>query len=246
MKNNVSFNSTLSRFGIGLFETIKIKNKIPIHIDEHLKRLYNSIDKLNVNFTIDKNEMYKLINLYIEDKKILNGALRVTVCDEGYNFSPRDIPYKKEHYEKGFKITVSPIKRGLSEIYRHKTTNYFENIYSKNYAIQNGFDEGLFIDLNEYILECSMSNIFFIKENIIYTPKEESSILNGIMRTCVIDICKTLDIICIEDDIKISDLDKFDFCFITNSLMELMKVKSIDYVIYEDTNKTFEKILNNM
>ena len=26
MKNNVSFNSELSKFGIGLFETIKVKN----------------------------------------------------------------------------------------------------------------------------------------------------------------------------------------------------------------------------
>jgi 4-amino-4-deoxychorismate lyase len=246
MKNNVSFDSTLSKFGIGLFETIKIKNKSPIDIDKHLERLYNSIDKLNINFGIDKNEIYKLINLYIEDKNILNSALRVTIFDEGYNFSIRDIPYTKKHYEIGFKVTVSPIKRGLSEIYRHKTTNYFENIYSKNYALQKGFDEGLFIDLNGYILECSMSNIFFIKENKLYTPKKESSILNGIMRTRVIDICKTLDIICIEDDINIGDLDKFHFCFITNSLMELMKVHCIDNIIYENTNAIFENILNNI
>ena len=66
------------------------------------------------------------------------------------------------------------------------------------------------------------------------------------MRTRVIDICKTLDIICIEDDIKIDDLDKFDFCFITNSLIELMKVKCIDNVIYENTNNIYEDILNNI
>jgi 4-amino-4-deoxychorismate lyase len=246
MKNNVSFNSTLSKFGIGLFETIKIENKSPRYIDKHLERLYNSIDKLNINFTVEKNEMYKLITLYIQDQNLLDSAIRVTVCDEGYNFSTRDIPYKKKHYEIGFKVTISPIKRGFSEIYKHKTTNYFENIYSKNYALQKGFDEGLFIDLNGYVLECSMSNIFFIKENILYTPKKESSILNGIMRTRVIDICKTLDIICIEDDINIDDLDKFDFCFITNSLMELMKVKCIDNVIYENTNNIYEDILNNI
>ena len=246
MKNNVSFNSSLSKFGIGLFETIKIKVKSPMYLDKHLERLYNSIDKLNVDFKTNKNEMHKLVTLYIQNENLINCALRITVCDEGYNFSTREIPYKKEHYDSGFKITISPIKRGFSEIYKHKTTNYFENIYSRNYALEKGFDEGLFLDLNGYILECSMSNIFFIKENKIYTPKIESSILNGIMRTRVIEICKTLDIICIEDDIHIDSIDKFDFCFITNSLMELMKVKCVDSIIFENANEIYENISRNV
>ena len=79
-------------------------------------------------------------------------------------------------------ITISPIKRGDSIIYRHKTTNYYENIYTKRYASENNFDDGIFVNQQDIILECSMSNIFFIKEDKIYTPHRNLPILNGIMK----------------------------------------------------------------
>ena len=48
MKNSASFNSDLSKFGIGLFETIKVE-KDPIDLDLHINRMFNSIKELNIN-----------------------------------------------------------------------------------------------------------------------------------------------------------------------------------------------------
>ena len=42
MKNSVSFNSNLSRFGIGVFETIKVTDR-PLYLEYHLNRAFNSI-----------------------------------------------------------------------------------------------------------------------------------------------------------------------------------------------------------
>ena len=58
--------------------------------------------------------------MYIKHNNIKNKALRVTLFDEGYNISTRDIIYNDKMYNKGFKLTISPIKRGDSIIYRHK------------------------------------------------------------------------------------------------------------------------------
>ena len=49
MKNNISFDSSLSKFGIGLFETIKIEDK-PIDFDLHMDRLYTSVNTLSYSF----------------------------------------------------------------------------------------------------------------------------------------------------------------------------------------------------
>lgn len=181
MKNNISFNSNLSKFGIGLFETIKIENE-PIDFDLHMNRLYNSVKDLNIKIDVDKNILKEEVLMYIKNNNIKNKALRITLFDEGYNISIRDIIYNDKMYNEGFKLTISPIKRGDSIIYRHKTTNYFENIYTKEYAINNGFDDAIFLSTEDKILECSMCNIFFIKGNKIYTPKDELPILNGIMK----------------------------------------------------------------
>ena len=151
----------------------------PIDFDLHMNRLYNSVKDLNIKINIDKNILKEEVLMYIKHNNIKNKALRVTLFDEGYNISTRDIIYNDKMYNEGFKLTISPIKRGDSIIYRHKTTNYFENIYTKNYATENGFDDAIFLSVEDKILECSMCNIFFIKDNKIYTPNEELPILNG-------------------------------------------------------------------
>lgn len=242
MKNNVSFNSNLSKFGIGLFETIKIED-CPIDLDLHLTRMFNSSKELNLDIKYNKEFYKKKILKYIKDNNIKNKALRLTVFDEGYNISTRDVPYSKETYEKGFKLIISPIKRGNSIIYKHKTTNYYENIYTKKYALSRGYDDGLFLDYNNTILECSMSNIFFIKDNKIYTPNSELPILNGVMKKRIIDVCSELNIKLIEKNININDIKEYDFAFVTNSLMKVMKVTKIEDIVYSSTNKIFDKIV---
>ena len=48
MKSNVSFNSTLTKFGMGLFETIEVTD-YPLDLDLHMNRLFNSIKILRVS-----------------------------------------------------------------------------------------------------------------------------------------------------------------------------------------------------
>lgn len=242
MKNSASFNSDLSKFGIGLFETIKVE-KYPIDLDLHMDRMFNSIKELNINIQYSKEFLKNEILKYIDINGIENKALRLTIFDEGYNISVRNIPYNNETYEKGFKLIISPIKRGNSIIYKHKTTNYYESIYSKRYANERGFDDGLFVDTDGKILECSMSNIFFIKGNCIYTPSSNLPILNGIMKKRILDICGEMNIPLVEKNIKIRDIADYDFVFVTNSLMNVMKVTQIEDIFYETSNDLFDKIV---
>lgn len=243
MKNNVSFSSELSKFGIGLFETIKIEDG-PLDLDLHMNRMFKSIESLNMNIKYHKEFLTQSILNYIDENKIKNKALRITVFDEGYNISTRPITYNEEIYKKGFKLTISPIKRGDSIIYKHKTTNYYENIYTKRYATENNFDDGLFVNYENIILECSMSNIFFIKKDKIYTPHGELPILNGIMKRKILDICKNLNIEVIEGEIKLEDIKNFDFAFISNSLMKAMKISQIDKIAYPSNNELFKRIIS--
>ncbi|WP_371025343.1 aminotransferase class IV [Paraclostridium ghonii] len=242
MKNNVSFNSELSKFGIGLFETIKIESGNPICLNLHLDRIFKSIETLNLDIKETKSFIEERIIEYIKCEKVDNKALRLTMFDEGYNISTRDILYKEETYTRGFKLNVSPIRRCDSILYRHKTTNYFENIYTKKFAVKNGYDDAIFIDCYDRILECSMSNIFFIKDEKIYTPNEKLPILEGTMKRRIMELCVELGINIEQSDIKITDIDKFDFCFLSNSLMRIMKVRQINEIEFECFNKTFDKL----
>lgn len=243
MKNNVGFDSSLSKFGIGLFETIKVEHGIAIDLNLHIERMLNSIRCLELDIKHEKDFLINEINTYIKKETIVDKALRITVFDKGYNISIRDIPYNQETYEKGFKLTVSPIIRGDSLIHRHKTTNYFENIYTKNFANKDGYDDGIFVNSEGVILECSMSNIFFIKGEIVYTPSGKLPILNGIIKKRIINICDELHIELVENEINISEISSFDFVFVTNSLMGAMKVTKIDKIKFYEKNAIFDKIV---
>lgn len=242
MKNNISFNSELCKFGIGLFETIKVTNR-PIDFDIHMDRIFNSIKELNLNIKLERKFIENEILNYIENNNIINKALRLTVFDEGYNISTRDILYTQDIYIKGFKLNISPIKRGNSILYKHKTTNYFENIYTKNYANENGFDDGIFLNSEGTILECSMSNIFFIKDDIVLTPSSNLPILNGTKKKRIIETCQELNIKVEETEINVNEIHKFDFIFISNSLMGAMKVAQIEDILYDDKNIIFDRIV---
>ena len=245
MKNKVSFDSQLTKFGIGLFETIRVE-KTALDLDEHMDRMFKSIELLKLNIEYDKKFLKEAILNYIKENKIENKALRLTIFDEGYNISTRNIVYDEETYNRGYKLTISPIKRGASIIYRHKTTNYFESMYSKHYATDRNFDDAIFLDSLSNILECSMSNIFFIKSNTIYTPKSSSPILNGIMKSNVKSICKNLDINLVECDINISCIDEYDAVFVTNSLMGIMPVTNICDVNYDKNHDLIKKLQKNL
>ncbi|KXZ39734.1 4-amino-4-deoxychorismate lyase [Alkalithermobacter thermoalcaliphilus JW-YL-7 = DSM 7308] len=240
MKNKISLESNLTKFGIGLFETIKVYKGIPMLLDNHLERIYNSINELNISFDICKNEMKNIIIKH--SKNINNKALRLTIFDDGYNISLRDIPYTQSDYLRGYKLKIAPIIRGSSILYTHKTVNYLENIYSKKEALKHGFDESLFINMKNIILEGSMTNIFFIKDNIVYTPCESLSILPGIIRQEIIDICTKEKIKIKKTKIQLSSVKDFEFCFITNSLIELIKVSNIEDTYFKKENKLFKFI----
>lgn len=146
-------------------------------------------------------------------------------------------------YNEGFKLTIS-YKRGDSIIYRHKTTNYFENIYTKEYATKNGFDDAIFLSTEGKILECFYVQYIFIKYNKIYTPKDELPILNGIMKKDrrYLHWTKYRGS---KKEIYIDEINDFEFSFVTNSLMGAMKVKLIENTKYNNDNILFKKYYPN-
>lgn len=216
-------------FGRGLFETILVKDK-PIFLEEHLNRLNEGLKKLNINKTITKD--YVMDNFY--KLNINNCVLKLVVTEENTLFSTREIPYKEKDYEKGFDLKISSIKRNPEShgVYL-KTLNYLDNILEKEIATKEGFNEVIFQNPSGYLAEGSTSNIFFIKNNILHTPSVECGLLNGVIRMWLINNFKV-----VQGKFTIEDILHCDGAFITNSLLGIMKINSINNINIKDSNLT--------
>jgi len=120
--------------------------------------------------------------------------------------------------------------------------NYAQTFLPLQNAKSNGFTDILYMDIdNQYIEECSSSNFFCIdKDNNIKTPKL-SSILPGITRDSVLELCKELkdnNIInnIIIDNITINDIMESKEAFLTGTAAG---IKVINSITHNDIKKEF-------
>lgn len=206
-------------FGQGVFETI-LFGEVPYFLDFHIKRLKKALEVLDMKPLIEEDEILK----YINKIDIKNKVLKITVTEKNIILTTRDNIYTKEMYKRGFSLKVSNILRNSTSILpKIKSTNYIENILEKRNASKEGYDDVIFFNEKGYLCETSVSNIFCIKDKKIYTPSCSNGLLNGTIRDWII---KNFEVI--ESDITIKDLENMDEIFITNSLIGIMKVKSIE------------------
>lgn len=220
-------------FGKGLFETILVKERA-IFLKEHIDRINNSCKVLNIEKYIDYD---KVLN-FIEENNIKNKAFKITVTDQNTIYSTRDISYTSEHYKKGFSLYLSDVLRNSTSVLVYlKSTCYIENIIEKNKGKELGFDETIFLNEKGYVAEGATSNIFFIKNDKIYTPKVKCGLLSGVIRGWVIDKFSVE-----EGEYKVDELLNSDAIFITNSLIGIMKVCEFQGKKFNNNDKIEEVI----
>lgn len=219
-------------FSKGIFETILIKDKA-IFLNEHLKRLNNGLKVLKIDSKVAKSE----VENFISDNKLKDCILKIVVTDKNLIFTTRENQYKKEHYKRGFKVTISNVLRNsTSRLVYIKSTAYIENIIEKNEAKNLGFDDILFLNENGYLTESSVSNIFFVKNAKIYSPSIDMGLLNGTVRNWII---KNFDVNL--GAYKLEDILNADEVFLTNSVVGIIKVSSINNIEF-NSNVVIDKI----
>ena len=227
-------------FGKGVFETILV-NKKPVFLEEHVKRLNNAIEALNIGEKIEIEE----VRSFIIKNKIVNKSFKIAVTEENLIFNIRNLKYTKDHYENGFKAYFSKVLRNsTSRIVNFKTLNYLENIIEYEVCQKNGFNEAIFINEKGYICEGCTSNIFMIKDKIIYTPDIRNGLLPGIIRKWIIDNFEV-----IEKNITKEELLNSDELFFTNSLVGVIKCakignKNFNCKITQEIKEQYEKEIN--
>jgi len=215
-------------YGYGLFETIKITNFSPEYIDEHLKRMREGLEALGIGFMYSDEKIKEYIKKLIR-KNGFNGALKIAVI-KNKNLSDliimmKNASYYYKDYQKGFKLKISSVLRNTTAtLVRYKTLNYLENLLEFKKAKSEGFDEILFFNEKNNLAEGAISNVFIVKDEVIFTPKGDSGLLEGILRNKVIEKCPYE---VIEKNLSKEDIEHGDEIFITNSLLRVMPVKSV-------------------
>jgi branched-chain amino acid aminotransferase len=108
--------------------------------------------------------------------------------------------------------------------------NYMNSQLIKMEAITNGYAEGIALDDRGYVSEGSGENIFLVHEGKVVTPPLASSILPGITRDSVIEICRALEIPLVESGIQRAALYVADELFFSGTAAEITPIRSVDRI----------------
>lgn len=220
-------------FGYGIFETLRVYNTIPFMLKDHLERLKKSLEKLEIvlpaSYCFEEE-----IRKFVQHIELINGVLRITVTKGSKKpniiLTHREVGYTAVCYEKGLSLKTSSIKRNASSPLTYlKTLNYMDNILAKKEALEAGFDEALMTNTEGLISECSTSNIFFISDQVLYTPERSCGLLNGIAKQFIINtLAQELSLTTIEGQYPLKVFLRADEIFISNSIMQVMPVIKIN------------------
>lgn len=229
-------------YGDGAFETVRIYDGIPFMVDEHITRLLNGLKALRFQKLPAGLKVYAL--KIIETNKVNNGVLRIAVtrgeltsgidpsaCKEPTVVigAKEGVSYNDEAYSRGFRAIIAKIgKDQNSPLCRIKSANFLTHILAKGEATDAGVDEAVMLNYDGLVTEATVSNIFLLKGNTLFTPSLESGILPGVTRKAVMEIAGKTGLNVVEGEIRPEELYVADEAFLTNSLMEVMPLVEVD------------------
>ena len=225
-------------FGKGVFETILIKDK-PIFLNEHIKRLNEAIEKLAIVEAINLDN----VEQFIKENNIKNTVLKILITEKNIIYTTRKNKYTKEDYKNGFRLKFSEVLRNPTSMLTYiKSINYLENLIEYEKAQNKGYNEAIFLNIEGNVAEGCTTNIFLVKNNKLITPKVSSGILPGVVRQWVID-----NYSCEEKYITKDELLHADEVFLTNSVVGIIKVSSIEEIQFKDNvTEDIRKVYNNI
>ena len=243
-KTSVADHSFL--YGDGLFEGIRIYHHKVFKLDEHLDRLYHGIKYLNYKMTITQPELRQIILDTCKKSDMDAGYIRLNVTrGTGLGLDPKNIDqqpnvmvminslalYPESAYETGLDVVTTSFKTIPADALDPRLKcigKYASNILAKQEANTRGAGEGLMLNHQGELAECTGDNIFLIQNGVIRTPDPASGILKGVTRDTVIDFARGIGIKVEECKLTPFDLYSADEAFLTGTAAEVIPMVTID------------------
>ena len=260
----LNINDRAIHYGDGLFETVLCSNNVLFYWEQHYQRLQKSAKRLKLNCPDEQILLDDIKSLLKEKEKPDAYAIKIMitrgVSERGYVIANNSggnrlvllsnlmAEYSSllsgqliagELYVCKQQVSINESLAGLKHL------NRLENVLARNEwnnTAKNNFIDGLMLNANNNVIECTMSNLFAVKNNQLYTPDLSQSGVSGIMRDMIIESANRNNIQTSIVDIKLDDLFFMEEIFISNSLLGMKSVNKIKNTVYQ--SQTMAKLIH--
>ncbi len=247
----VSIRTNALHYGTGIIEGIRAywnaqhKQLFVFKMAEHYERLLNNCRVLRLQVGKDVKELCDItLELVRKNEHREDTYIRPLAYISSEGLGPKLIGY-----ETGFAIYTLPlgdyidtsigVKVGFSSWRRISdnaiparckvTGGYVNSALAKTEALEQGFDEAIFLTQDGFISEGSAMNIFLIRDGKLMTPDRSADILEGITREVLIELCREeLGLEVIERSVGRSELYLADEAFLCGTGAQVSPIIEVD------------------
>ncbi|MBM3497107.1 MAG: branched-chain-amino-acid transaminase [Armatimonadetes bacterium] len=232
-------------YGDGVFEGIRAYNGRVFRLQEHLDRLYASARGIQLGIPLSMSEMESAVLRTIAANGLTDAYVRLVVTrgigDLGLDPRKCGAPtvfiiastiqlYPVEVYRAGLRlITCRTVRTPPSSLDPSvKSLNYLNNILAKLEVAQAGADEGIMLNQEGYVAECTADNLFLVRAGEVVTPSPEAGMLIGVTRNAVIEVARAAGYVLREALFRLGEVLTADECFLTGTGAEIAPVREVD------------------
>ena len=227
-------------FSDGIYEVVRFYKGALFANDLHLKRLERSLREMalpanRVDWTSVFNELITKNHLTTTDGIVY---LQITrgVADRDHPFPSEEMIPTMFAYAKAFARPVEKLRNGVKVITMPdirwgrcdiKSVSLLANVFAQQKAKESGVQEAVLLKDN-FITEGSRSNIFMVKDGVVFTHPKSTTILPGTERDLVLTLCQENAISITEEAFSLLDFQQADEAFITSTTSEVMPIIEVD------------------
>jgi len=244
---NINLYGQSLHYGYAVFEGIKsyqTDNGTKIFkAKEHYDRLRRSAELMHMPFDYTTEQLTALSYEVLQRNGFTNAYLRpLVICSPNMSLSKGKESYlaiEAWEWSNGYlankmRIMTSSFQRPNPKAFKVEAKvsgHYVNSILACQEAKDAGYDEALVLDANGFVAESSGANVFYEKDGTLYTPAK-GSILPGITRATVLDICKELEIPTEERFFTPDEMRGVDAAFFCGTAAEVVALDSLDDVSF--------------
>jgi branched-chain amino acid aminotransferase len=239
-------------YGSAVFEGLRAYNSEQgpaiFRLRDHMQRLLNSAHIYRMDVPFDLDSLSQAAIDLVRTNKVTACYVRPIVL-RGYGdvgVDARGCPVDvymacwewgkylgEEAMRSGVDVCISswnrPAPNTLPQMAK-AAANYMNSQLIRMEAKNNGYEEGLALDVNGYVSEGSGENVFVAVKGTVFTPPFANSALPGITRDSVLTLCREFKIPIAEQTIPREILYIADEIFFTGTAAEITPIRSVDRI----------------
>ena len=216
-----------AQWGIGVFETLAVRDRSPRHLHQHLERLSAAAERLGVALPA-ATELVRGVKAVAEGRAEAGAWVKIVVSRSG-RWAVFGGPVAAEEEGSAVSAVILPWRRHrLDPTMGIKSVGYAPMVLGLEEARRRGADDGLWLNERGHVIGSCTGNVFVVRGRAVVTPSLADGARDGVVRALAITALRDFGLSVRQSKVRFAALRLADEIFLTSSIRGIRPVVRLD------------------